>query len=182
MYQIYSTGSSLNLNWRASQCSRYCIVTISKFWPSIALHTFQWPHFLREKHCRIHPRSLLKSVSMLGKKNPTVQNCIGRALQYISLSILLFTRLCLIMCQWNKAVKALKVQEAQKVSSKQQLMHKHQGLHARPLSFQVSLQNTFKGQIAAITIFCWLDSVGRTAALVWCTRLDYRIGKKHTLF
>lgn len=43
-----------------------------------------------------------------------VQNCIGRALQYISLSILLFTRLCLIMCQWNKAVKALKVQESSK--------------------------------------------------------------------
>lgn len=59
-----------------------------------------------------------------------VQNCIGRALQYISLSILLFTRLCLITCQWNKAVKALQIQEAQRVSSKQQLMHKHQRLHA----------------------------------------------------
>lgn len=47
MYQIYSTESSLNLNWRASQCSRYCIFTISKSWPFAPLlctlfsdHTF----------------------------------------------------------------------------------------------------------------------------------------------
>lgn len=113
MYQIYFTESSLNLNGRASQCSHYCIFTIFKFWPSIALHTFQWPHLLRAKHCRIHPRSLLKNA---GKEESysEVQNCIGRALQYISLSILLFTRLCLIMCQWNKTVKALKVQESSK--------------------------------------------------------------------
>lgn len=48
-----------------------------------------------EKHCRIHPRCLLRSVSMLGKKESyrEVQNCIGRTLQHISLSILLFTQL-----------------------------------------------------------------------------------------
>lgn len=109
-----------------------------------------------------------------------IQNCIRRTLRYICLSILLFTRLCLIMCHWNKSTQNPGSSESVLgVTCLQAVAHAQaQKTACMTIIISSSLENSFKRQTAAINIFCWLYSDGRITALVWRIRVDYMITKK----